>query len=148
MPATSSATSTGDLARHRPRHLVKPNPPANWLWVYSYGGKEDHLIEPGDRVADVFPSEDAITAAGHHSHAASDLLAVLGPSPVGMTQNNHPHLRRRIGERTFREWQAQKSARRLGPGRLGARPHRLHDAHPGLPAQPELDPTAEHSDDR
>ena len=94
------------------RRLVEPDPPANFAWVYSYGGKEDHLLDPAtDRVADVFPDEAAITAAGWHTNANSDLDAVLGPSPVGMTQNNIPHLRKAIGSRTFREWQATKRAR-------------------------------------
>ncbi|WP_187313552.1 GP88 family protein [Actinosynnema mirum] len=95
------------------RRLVEPDPPANFRWVYSYGGREDHLLDPehGDRVADVFPDEAAITSAGWHTNAATDLDAVLGPSPVGMTQNAQPHLRHRIGGRTFGEWQAAEHAR-------------------------------------
>lgn len=98
------------------RRLVEPDPPVNFRWVYSYGGREDHLLDParGDRVADVFPDEDAIRAAGWHTNARTDLDAVLGPSPVGMTQNAQPHLRRRIGARTFREWQAAKLTGRRG----------------------------------
>lgn len=53
-----------------------------------------------------------IAEAGWNTNAATDLDAVNGPSPVGMTQNNQPHLRRRIGQRTFREWQAADTARR------------------------------------
>ncbi|WNV86558.1 GP88 family protein [Umezawaea sp. Da 62-37] len=94
------------------RRLVEPDPPDNFRWVYSYGGKQDHLIDPmTDRVADVFPDEAAIAEAGWNSNAATDLAAVLGPSPVGMSQNNIPHLRRKIGGRTFREWQAAHQAR-------------------------------------
>ncbi|WP_417750547.1 GP88 family protein [Saccharothrix xinjiangensis] len=131
-------TYTKEVARFK--RLVEPDPPLNWRWVYSYGGKQDHLIAPGDRVADVFPSEAAITRAEHHSNDASDLLAVLGPSPVGMVMNNHPHLRKRIGERTLREWQEQKrSARRHGPGRLNARPCRSEQTQachePDLPEE-------------
>ena len=58
----------------------------------------------------MFPDDQTIADAGWHSNAASDLLAVLGPTPVGMSQNNIPHLRRTIGYRTFREWQAAKRA--------------------------------------
>lgn len=95
------------------KRLVEPDPPPNFKWIYSYGGKQDHLLDPSrDRVADVFPTETAIAEAGWNSNAATDLDAVLGPSPVGMTQNNQPHLRRRIGQRTFREWQAADTARR------------------------------------
>jgi hypothetical protein len=96
------------------KRLVEPDPPDNFKWIYSYGGTQDHLLDPlTDRVADVFPDEAAIEAAGWHTNAATDLDAVLGPAPVGMAQNNHPHLRRRIGERTFREWQAAKQGRAL-----------------------------------
>lgn len=72
----------------------------------------DHLIRPGDRVADVFPDEAAILGAGYHSQDASDLLAVLGPAPVGIPANAIPHFRRRMAGRTFREWQAERDARR------------------------------------
>ncbi|WP_433274418.1 GP88 family protein [Actinosynnema sp. CS-041913] len=94
------------------RRLVEPDPPANFRWVYSYGGKQDHLLDPTrDRVADVFPTETAIAEAGWNTNADTDLDAVLGPNPVGMAQNNIPHLQRRIGARTFREWQAAQTAR-------------------------------------
>lgn len=67
------------------RRLVEPNPPRNFRWVYSYGGREDHLLDPSrDRVADVYPDEAAIRADGWHSQDSSDLLAVLGPTPVGI----------------------------------------------------------------
>lgn len=84
----------------------------NFRGVFSYGGNEDHLILPTDRVADVFPDEAAILGAGYHSQDASDLLAVLGPAPVGIPANNIPQFRRRMAGRTFREWQAERDARR------------------------------------
>jgi protein gp88 len=105
------------------RRLVEPDPPPNFLYVFSYGGKEDHLLDPNtDRVADVFPTETAIAEAGWHSNAASDLLAVLGPAPVGMRQNNIPHLKARIGDRTFRQWQADKRTHRRDVSRGSAHP--------------------------
>ncbi|MFF5655224.1 GP88 family protein [[Kitasatospora] papulosa] len=97
----------------RCRRLVAPAPPRNFHWVYSYGGAQDHLLDPArDRVADVFPDEQAIAAAGWHSQDRSDLLAVLGPAPVGIPSNRIPQFRRRMAGRTFREWQAQQDARR------------------------------------
>ncbi|MEV0016666.1 hypothetical protein AB0E13_18825 [Streptomyces tendae] len=82
--------------------------------MYSYGGREDHLLDPNrDRVADVYPDEAAIRADGWHSQDASDLLAVLGPAPVGIPSNNIPAFRRRMNGRTFRAWQADQDARRL-----------------------------------
>lgn len=91
--------------------VVEPAPPPNFRWVYSLGGKQDVLLKPGARVADVFPTESAIERAGFHSQAASDLLAVDGPSPVGMAANNIPKLRRRQGARTFGQWQAEAEGR-------------------------------------
>jgi len=45
--------------------LVEPDPPPNFLWVYSYGGTQDAALNPAvDRVADVFPDESAIVEAG------------------------------------------------------------------------------------
>lgn len=109
-PHTLFYSYTKEVSRFR--RLVEPDPPDNFRWVYSYGGKEDHLLDPAtDRVADVFPNEQAIAEAGWHTNAHNDLDAVLGPAPVGMSQNNIPHLRLAIGQRTFREWQATKQQR-------------------------------------
>jgi hypothetical protein len=95
------------------RTLVEPDPPPNFRWIYSYGGLHDGLLDPAaDRVADVFPTEADIERAGHHSQAASDLLAVWGPSPVGMAANPIPVLRKRQGQLSFREWQAREDQRR------------------------------------
>lgn len=88
------------------RRLIEPAPPANFKWVYSYGGRQDRqLDEHNDRVCDVFPTVEALTDAGYHDQAESDLLAVDGPAPVGMAANNIPHFRKRQGDRTFRSWQ-------------------------------------------
>ncbi len=92
------------------RRLVEPNPPPNFLWVYSYGGTQDHLLDTStDRVADVFPDEAAITAAGWSSQEASDLLAVLGPRLVGIPANRIPAFIRRQDGRRFSQWQAETS---------------------------------------
>ncbi|WP_440581055.1 GP88 family protein [Streptomyces sp. PT19] len=72
------------------RRLVEPNPPANFKYVFSRGGKEDALIDPTrDRDADVFLTLEDLETAGYSSQAASDLLAVYGPPRVGMTVNRH-----------------------------------------------------------
>lgn len=94
------------------REEVEPDPPRNLWWVYSFGGKQDHLLGENDRVADVFPDEAAITAAGWNSQAASDLLAVLGPAPVGIPANNIARFRAAQAGRRWSEWQAQTDAAR------------------------------------
>ncbi|MFE5372765.1 hypothetical protein ACFRA5_36360 [Streptomyces mirabilis] len=49
------------------------------------------MLDPSrDRVADVYPDEAAIRADGWHSQDSSDLLAVLGPAPVGTPLQQHP----------------------------------------------------------
>jgi hypothetical protein len=105
------------------RRLVEPDPPPNFLWVYSYGGTEDHLLDgDADRVADVFPDEAAITAAGWSSQEASDLLAVLGPRLVGIPANRIPAFLRRLKGRRFSQWQAEVDAGRAARDR---RPRRF-----------------------
>ncbi|WP_218922079.1 GP88 family protein [Kibdelosporangium phytohabitans] len=94
------------------RTEVEPDPPDNFWWVYSLGGKQDHLLGDGDRVADVFPDEESIAAAGWNSQAASDLLAVLGPAPVGIRANNIARFRAVQAGRRWSEWQAQTDAAR------------------------------------
>ncbi|MEU3290545.1 hypothetical protein ABZ718_37005 [Streptomyces longwoodensis] len=51
-------------------------------------------------------------ADGWHSQDSSDLLAALGPVPVGIPSNNIPTFRRRMAGRTFRAWQGEQDARR------------------------------------
>jgi len=92
------------------RRLVEPDPPENFLWVYSLGGREDHLIDrETDRHCDVFPSEEAAVAAGYLSQSADDRLCVTLPTNrVAVIANNIPHLRRRQGDHTFAELQHTK----------------------------------------
>jgi hypothetical protein len=105
------------------RRRVEPDPPANFLWVYSLGGKEDHLIDlEHDRHADVFTDDAAMAAAGYSSQEESDLLAVYGPPKVGIPANNIRHLRKRQGEETFGSIQREtderaRARRRRGPGK-------------------------------
>jgi len=79
--------------------------------VYSYGGRQAPLFDPAhDRVADVFLDETAITTTGWHSQDANDPLAVLGPTPVGIAANRLPRFLKKLGNRTFRSWQAEADA--------------------------------------
>lgn len=124
------------------KRLIEPDPPENFLWVYSYGGREDSFIDPDrDRVADVFPNEDAIAEAGWSSQEASDLLAVLGPRLVGVPANRIPQFLKRMGGRRLSEWQAEIDAERAHNRRRHL--HLVPDFGTGAPRQPSHSGTAE-----
>ncbi|MDX3694708.1 hypothetical protein PV726_31135 [Streptomyces europaeiscabiei] len=94
---------------------VRPDPPANFHWRYSYGGTQDELIDPEIHLhADVFPDEETLEEAGYTSQTPSDLLAVYGPQTLGVTANNIPHLKKRQGGRTFRALQRTANAEKRG----------------------------------
>lgn len=110
-PDTNFYAYTKEVSRFRT--LVEPDPPPNFLWVYSYGGTQDDALDAErDRVADVFPDETAIAKAGWASQEASDLLAVLGPRLVGVPANRIPIFLMRLSGRRFSEWQAEVDAER------------------------------------
>lgn len=110
-PATRFYAYTKEVSRFRA--IAEPDPPPNFLWAYSYGGKQDALLDPDtDRVADVFPDEAAITAAGWSSQEDSDLLAVLGPRLVGVPANRIPAVLKRMNGRRFSQWQSEDTRSR------------------------------------
>ncbi|RLU82094.1 hypothetical protein CTZ27_31285 [Streptomyces griseocarneus] len=92
---------TKEISRFK--RLVEPGAPENFLWCYSLGGREDHLIDTGtERHADVFPDVEALIIAGYSDQTESDLLSVLSESPlVGIPANRIPHLLKRQGQETF-----------------------------------------------
>jgi hypothetical protein len=115
------------------RNLVEPNPPPNFLWVYSLGGTQDGDLDLSrDRVADVFPDEQSIADAGWSSQEASDLLAVLGPRLVGIPANRIPHFLRILGRRRFSQWQAEVDAEQRARHR-----RRQHDARLASRREPD-----------
>jgi len=126
-PATRFYAYTKEVDRFR--RLVEPDPPTNFRWVYSYGGTQDASLDPTiDRVADVFPNPDALAQAGYHSQEASDLLAVTGPTPVGVPANRIPGHLRRMDKRSFREWQHQNDQQHAQRRHLIDAPHDTQEA--------------------
>lgn len=97
------------------KRLVEPNCPANFRFLYSMGGKEDHLIDKErDRHSDVFPNEEAMIAAGYSNQDHSDLLAPLLPSmKIGIVANNIKHFNKKMAGRTFSELQGEIDQKRL-----------------------------------
>jgi hypothetical protein len=80
--------------------------PENFRYLFSTGGTQDAAIGD-DRHADVFPTDEAMTAAGYVSQEANDLLAVLlASNRIGIRANNIPHFNKKIAGRTFADMQA------------------------------------------
>jgi hypothetical protein len=80
--------------------------PDNFRWLASTGGTQDNLIDENTRHAEVFPTDDALTAAGYVSQSASDLLCVLlSTSRIGIPANNIKHFVKKMQGRTFSEIQ-------------------------------------------
>jgi hypothetical protein len=79
--------------------------PKNFRIAFSYGGKQDHLIDRElDRHADVFPTKEALEAAGYFDQSDNDLLAVVAPSnKIGIVANNLPVANKRFAGRTMSE---------------------------------------------
>ncbi len=77
--------------------------PANFVMIYSLGGKQDRLVDlEQDRHADVFPSLEALEAAGYSDQAENDLMAPLLPTVrLGIVRNNIRHLIKRQGQQSF-----------------------------------------------
>lgn len=96
------------------RHYVDDNCPPNFKYLFSLGGKEDHLIDlERDRHADVFPDEAAILDAGYSSQDKSDLLAITLPTNrVGIPANNIKHYNRKLAGRTFGQVQIERQSQR------------------------------------
>jgi hypothetical protein len=94
------------------KRLVEPNCPTNFRYLYSMGGKEDHLVDKEvDRHADVFPDDAAILDAGYMNQDASDLLAITLPTTkIGIPANNIKHFNKKMSGRTFSALQTERDA--------------------------------------
>jgi hypothetical protein len=92
------------------KRVLSEGCPNNFKYLFSMGGKEDHLIDKeNDRHAEVFPDDAAILDAGYMNQSASDLLAITLPTnKVGIPQNNIPQFRKRLAGKTFGELQQDR----------------------------------------
>jgi hypothetical protein len=84
--------------------------PNNFRYLFSLGGKQDHLIDlDNERHAEVFTDLEAIEAAGYSNQDASDLLAITLPTnKIGIPANNIKHFNRKMAGRTFGEIQRER----------------------------------------
>jgi hypothetical protein len=81
--------------------------PENMRIIFSYGGRQDHLIDRDiHRHADVFPTLEALEAAGYFNQEDNDILAAVAPTTrIGIVQNNLPVARKRFAGRSMSELQ-------------------------------------------
>jgi hypothetical protein len=88
--------------------------PSNFKYLFSMGGKEDHLINlENDRHAEVFKDDAAILDAGYGNQDASDLLAITLPTnKIGIPANNIKHFNKKMAGRTFGQLQKERELKR------------------------------------
>lgn len=81
--------------------------PENFIPIFSFGGKQDHLIDKEiDRHSEVFPTQERLLAEGYVDIEEDDKLAAIHPNnKIGLVANNIPHLKKKQGDKTFGEWQ-------------------------------------------
>lgn len=120
-PSVTFYAYTKEVIRFK--RMVEGACPKNFKYLYSLGGKEDHLInKDDDRHAEVFPDEAALDAAGYMNQTKSDLLAITLPTnKIGIMANNIKHFKKKQGVETFGSLQAareeKKQHKRHNPGR-------------------------------
>jgi hypothetical protein len=98
---------------NRFRRIVEPDCPPNFLYLFSLGGREDHLVDRDvDRHCDVFPDRSSALAAGYTPQTGDDRDSVrLLTNKVAVVANNIPQLRRKQGVATFGQLQAARGDR-------------------------------------
>jgi len=80
--------------------------PQNFIVIYSFGGKQDYLINVElDRHSDVFYDYEKMIAEGYNDIGEDDKLSATGSHKVGLYRNNIPHLIKKMGAKKFSEWQ-------------------------------------------
>lgn len=96
------------------KHVTKGACPPNFKYLFSMGGKEDHLINlENDRHAEVFKDDAAILDAGYGNQDASDLLAITLPTnKIGIPANNIKHFNKKMAGRTFGQLQKERDAKK------------------------------------
>jgi len=91
--------------------------PPNFILIYSYGGRQDELIDrETDRHSDVFPNYDEMIAAGYNDISADDKEAAINPNrKVGLYRNNIKHYIKKMGSYKFSQWQNGEVIRKPQP---------------------------------
>ena len=81
--------------------------PENFVLIYSYGGKQDNLIDKeNDRHSDVFPDYNEMISLGYNDIENDDKLAAIHPNKkVGLYRNNISHFIKKMGNKKFSDYQ-------------------------------------------
>lgn len=84
--------------------------PSNFIVIYSYGGKQDHLIDPeNDRHSDVFSDYDEMLRLGYNDIGDDDKQAAIHPNKkVGLYRNNIPFVIKRMQGKRFSDYAKAK----------------------------------------
>lgn len=106
-PEVTFYTYTKEVALFK---SFKKSIPNNFIVIYSFGGKQDHLIDvENDRHSDVFTNYEQMIAEGYVDIADDDKQAAINPNhKIGLYRNNIAHFVKKQGSKTFREWQNKK----------------------------------------
>lgn len=85
------------------KSTLKHSIPENFILIYSFGGKQDNLIDKEtDRHSDVFYNYDEMIAEGYNDIAEDDKQAAINENfKVGLFRNNIPHLIKKMGDKKF-----------------------------------------------
>jgi hypothetical protein len=89
---------------------LKPQLPENFITIFSFGGREDYLIDREvDRHSDVFPNYDEMINLGYNDIGDDDKQSAINPNhKVGLFRNNIKHFIKKMGDKKFSEWQKPK----------------------------------------
>jgi len=90
--------------------ILKDKIPENFTIIYSFGGKQDKLIDKNvDRHSDVFGSYDEMIEEGYVDIEDDDRLAAISDNhKIGIYRNNIRHLVKKMGDKTFSEIQTEE----------------------------------------
>ncbi len=93
------------------KNKIKDLIPKNFTLIYSYGGKEDNLIDKNtDRHSDVFYDYDKMILEGYNDIGDDDKQSAYNENhKVGLYRNNIAHFIKKQGNKKFSEWSLKKN---------------------------------------
>lgn len=91
------------------KFTLKEMLPANFIVIYSFGGKEDYLIDKEkDRHSDVFMDYEQMIAEGYNDIGDDDKQSAINPNfKVGLFRNNIPHFIKKMKKGKFSDYKKE-----------------------------------------